>query len=118
MFGAFARLMNSGFSQLSPDEAAQRKDLTVVDVRQKNELHGDLGHIPGSVHIPLDRLFSAGPPSKWKPETPLLVVCRSGARSASAASQLAQMGFTDLYNLQGGMIAWNRAGLPVKGRHR
>lgn len=113
MLGLFDKLLNRRFTQMTPQEAAERNDLTVVDVRQKDELKGDLGHIPGAHHIPLQRLVSAGPPSKWATDTPLLLVCRSGARSATAASRLAQLGYTELYNLRGGMAAWNRAGLPT-----
>ena len=39
--------------------------------------------------------------------------CRSGARSAQAAAFVAGIGFTDVYNLQGGIISWANAGLPV-----
>jgi rhodanese-related sulfurtransferase len=41
------------------------------------------------------------------------MVCRSGARSGRAAAALLGMGFTDVTNLTGGMLAWNAAGLPV-----
>ncbi|HEX9844606.1 MAG TPA: rhodanese-like domain-containing protein [bacterium] len=104
---------NFGFSELLPREAAQRPDLIAVDVRQPEELSGPLGHIPGATHIPLDRLLSAGAPADWERDAPLLLVCRSGARSTHAAMQLAQWGFTRLHNLTGGMIAWNGARLPV-----
>lgn len=113
MFGMFAKLLDRGFTHLTPQEAAQRSDLTIVDVRQRDELKGDLGHIPGAHSLPLGRLMTAGPPSKWATDTPLLFVCRSGARSASAAAHLARQGYTELYNLRGGMAAWKRAGLPV-----
>jgi rhodanese-related sulfurtransferase len=113
MFDALARLMNPGYTQLAPQDAARRTDLTIVDVRERDELKGELGHIPGAQHLPLQRLLAAGPLRDWTPETPLLLVCRSGARSASAASHLARQGFTQVYNLHGGMLAWNHAGLPV-----
>ena len=47
-------------------------------------------------------------------DTPLLVVCQTGARSASACSQLAKLGFTKTHNLDGGINAWRTAGLPLK----
>lgn len=113
MSEALAQPQMRGFSQLPPREAAARQDLVVVDVRQPEELMGELGHIPGAVHMPLDVLLSAGPPADWPREAPLLLVCRSGARSMNAAMQLAAMGFTQLHNLTGGMLAWNHAGLPT-----
>jgi rhodanese-related sulfurtransferase len=44
---------------------------------------------------------------------PLLLVCRSGGRSGRATAQLAQMGFTDVTNMAGGMLAWAASGLPM-----
>ena len=44
---------------------------------------------------------------------PLYLICRSGARSALAAESLQNMGFTDVYSVAGGMVAWQEAGLPV-----
>jgi sulfur-carrier protein adenylyltransferase/sulfurtransferase len=113
MSEAIAQPQSVGFLELAPREAAQRTDLTVVDVRGANELTGELGHIPGAQHLPLDHLIAFGPPSHWDADTPLLLVCRSGARSARAAMQLATAGFTGLHNLAGGMIAWHGARLPV-----
>jgi len=113
MSEAIAQPQIRAFTELPPKEAARRTDLVTVDVRQPEELYGPLGHIPGAVHIPLDLLLSAGPPADWRPDTPRLLVCRSGARSSYVAMELAARGFTRLHNLSGGMIAWNHAGLPV-----
>ncbi len=44
---------------------------------------------------------------------PLLIICRSGVRSRYAANLLAKNGFTDIYNVDGGFLAWKRAKLPV-----
>ncbi|MCC5452948.1 rhodanese-like domain-containing protein [Rheinheimera sp. UJ51] len=46
-------------------------------------------------------------------QEPLYLICRSGARSALAAESLQNMGFTDVYSVAGGMVAWQEAGLPV-----
>jgi sulfur dioxygenase len=46
---------------------------------------------------------------------PVVTVCRSGARSAQAALQLAKAGFTDVANLAGGMLRWNAERLPTEG---
>jgi rhodanese-related sulfurtransferase len=121
MSEAIAQPQYRAVSELPPGAASRRTDLIAVDVRQPEELHGPLGSILGAVHIPLDVLVSAGPPAEWPSDTPLLLVCRSGARSSFAAMELAARGFTRLHNLTGGMIAWNHAGLPVErsgGTHR
>lgn len=113
MSDALAQNRAPALRELTAAQAAQMGDLLIVDVRQAEELYGDLGHIPAARHVPLDILFTAGPPADWKRDQPLLVVCRSGARSAQAAVQLGAWGFTEVYNLRGGMIGWHRAGLPT-----
>ena len=113
MFDALARLMNPGYTQLAPQDAARRSDLTIVDVRERDELKGELGHIPGAQHLSLQRLLAAGPAHDWTPETPLLLVCRSGARSASAAAHLPRQGLTQLFNLRAGILARTTPAPPV-----
>jgi len=64
--------------------------------------------------IPLGKLGERiGELEKYR-EKPVVVVCRSGARSANACALLGKQGFAEVYNLAGGMIAWQKASLPVK----
>ena len=112
----FAQPQTHGFTELAPEEASQRPELTVVDARRPDELLGELGHIPGALHLPLELLLHQGPPAHLPADLPLLLVCRSGARSARAAMMLGAWGFSNLHNLTGGMIAWNGALLPVSRR--
>ncbi|MFC4553645.1 rhodanese-like domain-containing protein [Georgenia faecalis] len=81
----------------------------LLDVREQDEW--DAGHAPDAVHIPLGEL-----PARVDelPEADLIVVCRSGGRSARATAWLARAGF-EARNLDGGMKAWERAGLPLAG---
>ena len=82
----------------------------ILDVRFAEEYAHD-GHIAGSRLLPLSHLRQrAGELPKDKP---IVCVCRSGNRSMVACEQLAQLGFTDLYNLSGGMIGWRSLGLPA-----
>ncbi|WP_281256684.1 rhodanese-like domain-containing protein [Melittangium boletus] len=74
-----------------------------IDVREPEEFHGPLGHLPRAELVPLETLESAC--ASWAREAPLLLICRSGKRSARAARALAERGFLRLYNLQGGMLA-------------
>lgn len=85
-------------------------ELTVVDVREPEELTGALGHIPGAVNVPLGTLLTTT--LGWERAAPLLIVCRSGGRSARGARALGQEGFSALFNLAGGMLAWDANGLP------
>lgn len=85
-----------------------------IDVREPDEFNGPLGHLTGAELVPLGTLEAAS--TAWPREQPLLLICRSGGRSGKAAQLLASRGFSQLFNLAGGMLAVTEAGLPVKGR--
>ncbi len=94
---------------MKASELAQRVgDVQVVDVRYANEW--DAGRIDGAVHVPADELDQRL--GELDPDRPVVTVCRTGNRSASAAELLTAEGF-DAENLDGGMEAWAAAGLPV-----
>ena len=78
-----------------------------IDVREQDEYTGPLGHLPGTELVPLGSLEAAA--DSWPRGQPLLLICRSGARSARAAQALARRGFPHLYNLAGGMLAVREA---------
>ena len=85
----------------------------VIDVREVEEFNGPMGHVPTSVLVPLSLLNErAGNLSKDKP---IVVVCRSGARSAQATVMLGKAGFTKVANLSGGMLRWRSQRFPVEG---
>jgi sulfur dioxygenase len=86
----------------------------VVDVREESEFRGALGHIPGAKLIPLRTLAGRAAELGSSKETQIVVVCRSGVRSSTAAAILTSLGFEDVSNLKGGMLAWNDAKLPVQ----
>ena len=99
---------------LHVNDAAQLLDeFTVLDVRQPEELLGELGYIADSYNVPLNQLLAGDLPVSIDADAPLLVVCHSGARSAYAASALISLGFSRVHNLSGGMVAWNACGLPT-----
>lgn len=76
-----------------------------IDVREPEEFTGPQGHLVGAELVPLETLEATA--ASWPREQPLLLICRSGNRSAQAAQMLASQGFTRLYNLDGGMLAVN-----------
>lgn len=80
----------------------------MIDVRELDEFHGELGHVEGAELVPLHELDAHLP--SWDRSAPLLVVCRSGKRAAAACDRLVADGFSNVYNLSGGMIAWNADG--------
>jgi rhodanese-related sulfurtransferase len=83
---------------------------TLVDVRTAGEFQN--GHLPGAVNIPLDQIGKRH--TELDQNKPVIVVCASGNRSRTASKKLANAGFDEVYNLQGGTMAWMRAGLPIK----
>lgn len=77
------------------------EDFQLIDVREDFEY--EMSNLGGTL-IPLGGiLIESGKIAKDKP---VVVMCRSGKRSAAAIGQLEQQGFTNLYNLQGGILAW------------
>ncbi len=81
----------------------------LLDVRLPDEFAS--GHIAGSVNIPVQVL--AQRLEELPRDRPIVIYCRSGNRSAQAARMLAEVGFTDLYDL-GGVIDWRAAGYPIQ----
>ena len=77
--------------------------LTLIDVRTPVEF--EQLHVEGACLIPLDQLAPQ--------ETPLCIICRSGNRSRAACEKLLASGHPNVMNLEGGVLAWEKAGLPV-----
>jgi glyoxylase-like metal-dependent hydrolase (beta-lactamase superfamily II) len=85
-------------------------DLQVVDVRRPAEYVS--GHVPGAVNLPLDRLEAEA--QRLDPSRPTIVICAGGYRSSAGTGLLRRAGFTDLYNVVGGISAWIAAGYPTE----
>ncbi|OMH27850.1 sulfurtransferase [Tersicoccus phoenicis] len=93
---------------------AEAKDLlssgaALIDVRSAQEWRS--GRAPQAKHVPLDRLQTST--AGINKNKPVIAVCASGVRSASAARLLATQGY-QAYSLRGGMSAWRAAGEPVR----
>lgn len=80
----------------------------LLDVREHHEWKA--GHAPGALHIPLGQLPAKL--SKLPRDRQIVTACRVGGRSARAAALLRREGF-DVVDLGGGMLAWQREGLPL-----
>ncbi len=100
------KLSGNEIANLSPQEVKPSLSrYSIIDVRRPDEFEGDLGHIPGAELIGLqdhfaDRLQGKDTQKKY------LFVCRSGGRSSRAARIAQAQGFSDITNLDGGMIKW------------
>lgn len=81
-------------------------DAQLVDVREPHEV--TRGTLPGALNIPLGELPARL--DELDTDRRVVLVCRSGARSATAAEYLTAQGFVDVVNLTGGMLAVDRAG--------
>ena len=112
-----------GVKELSPLEAVQllnHDDAVLLDVREDSEYKD--GHIIDARHIPLGKLGERMDELEKFREKSIIVSCRSGHRSSSACARLRKNGFETVYNLKGGVMAWQSAGLPLqkptKGKKR
>ena len=104
----------AGFWEIQPHWVEEHyREVQVVDVREKDEFAGPLGHIAGAVPIPLGELEKrAGELAK---EKPIVTVCRAGGRSAQATVILRNAGYEAVANMAGGMLRWRAQQLPAEG---
>lgn len=112
-FGRFTRK----YKDVNATQAVQvinRDNSLVLDVREDSEVRG--GKIKGAKHIPLAQLKTRMSELDSAKEKSLLVYCRSGNRSSHACNLLTKAGFSDVYNLSGGINAWESANLPLSKR--
>jgi len=103
-----------GVPNLSPTESVNlinRSNAFILDVRDDAEFAS--GHIAEATHIPLANLAGRLAELKKYQNKAILVNCQRGMRSAKACDILRQAEFTQVHNLQGGLIAWIEAKLPV-----
>jgi phage shock protein E len=99
-------------SAVDVTEAKRRLDsreAVLIDVREPDEWRE--GHVAGARHIPLGDLPARL--GEVPQDRPVLLFCRSGNRSGKATAFLRQQGYGQATNVEGGITAWQRAGLPV-----
>jgi phage shock protein E len=101
---------------VTPEEAHQLLSLSskwvhVIDVRTPEEYAG--GHLGGAVNIDLNSGDFRERINELPKDAAYLVYCRSGSRSAAASAVMAELGFKEIYNMTGGISAWQAAGYPV-----
>lgn len=115
LFALLAGCAQAEWKETPAQELLQRQSageaVLVVDVRSPEEFAA--GHVPGAINLPVDRLSGDEPQLKeWK-QKPVVIYCRSGRRSASAAATLEKAGFLKLEHLSGDMQGWEGSGRPV-----
>ena len=106
----FRDLLNQTKAEIREVDTAEAEQLreqpgaVVLDVREPDEY--EQGAIPGSVHIPRGQLESNIEGRVADHDTPLVVFCAGGVRSAFAAKTLEQLGYTDVVSVKGGFNKW------------
>ena len=104
-------LTYAGLPEIAPEWVAQHRGaVQVLDVRSAAELAGELGHLVGALHIPLDELRARI--GEVPRDRPVVVVCQTGRRSAMGTQILGEAGVAACANLAGGMVRWRELGLP------
>ena len=85
-------------------------DVLLIDVREQWEY--DEGHLPGITLIPMGDVPNRL--SEIPTDKEVILTCRSGNRSGQVTDFLRQQGYTNVHNLEGGIVAWQAAGFPVE----
>jgi rhodanese-related sulfurtransferase len=88
----------------------------LLDVREQHEFSD--GHIVNARHIPLGKISERVGEIEAFKKSPVIVTCQSGTRSPQACSKLVKAGFSDVHELQGGMVAWEEQKLPVTRKRK
>lgn len=114
LIGGEIRQRLSGVSEVGPVEATRmlnHDNAVMIDMREDKEYRE--GHIINAIHAPASKQNNdTGKLEKYR-DRPLIVYCRSGQRSIAVCSKLRKQGFESVYNLKGGVLAWQKAELPV-----
>ena len=88
----------------------------VVDVREPHEYAE--GHIEGAKNIPLNKIEQSAREIEAYKGSPIIVGCQSGTRSPAACKKLHALGFTRVFEMTGGMVAWKEQNLPISKKRK
>lgn len=107
------RARRDAYAAISPQDLIrlQNQGALVVDIRKPEDYSN--GHIAGARRIDSSELIKAGENLRKYKEKPVVVYCHSGSTGASAARVLNGQGFTQVFNLRGGVAAWQSENLPL-----
>lgn len=89
-----------------------KEKVTIVDVRRPEEYKE--GHLKNSILLTLDKIDAKALQTLHDKDQLLYVYCRTGKRSAQAAAQLQQIGYTNVHSMDGGIVAWQNSGFPIE----
>lgn len=115
LFGGNIAQMTHGIKEINCARAVQlmnHDNAAVLDVGEPKEYQA--GHIPGSISLPAGSLANRLSEMEKYKSKPVIVICQSGQRAQKSAVTLSKNGFGTVYQLAGGMRAWERDNLPVE----
>ena len=110
-----SRLMGVGGAEIGTLEATRlinQGSMLILDVRDEKDFAA--GHLPKARHIPVRELGKRLEEIAKYKSKPVIVTDRSGTRAAAACRLLKHSGFSSVYQLKGGLNAWQQASLPVE----
>ncbi|MCB1761375.1 MAG: rhodanese-like domain-containing protein [Gammaproteobacteria bacterium] len=106
-------------SAIDPHQATtmiNQEDALVVDVRPMTDFSA--GHVINAINIPINGLKNQLNRLEKHRNKPIIVACRSGTQSGSVCKQLRKEGFEKVFNLKGGILAWQGANLPISRKNK
>jgi len=113
MWPGFSRARGvNGVDTTGATQLVNHEQAVFVDIRPPVEY--EKGHIAQARNVPVDDIETRA--SSLPKNKPLIVVCNNGRTAARAAAQFKAKGFEKVHTLNGGLIAWQQAGLPVTTR--
>ncbi|MDP3312066.1 rhodanese-like domain-containing protein [Lutibacter sp.] len=112
-FSCNTKSQETAVKVLTPMEFKEKSlNQLIIDIRTPQEFNQ--GHIQGAININYFDSTFLDQVSKYEKSTTLYLYCRSGNRTSSASSQITALGFKKVYDLQGGIVNWERNNLEVK----
>ncbi|MEJ0002541.1 MAG: rhodanese-like domain-containing protein [Pararobbsia sp.] len=100
-----------GLSAADATQLINRRNAVVLDLRTAEQF--GQGHLPQARSYPFEELSAKASQVTKNKSTPLLLVCQNGQRARKAEQVLTEAGYEEVYSLQGGLEAWQTAGMPV-----
>jgi rhodanese-related sulfurtransferase len=103
----------SGIKSVAPGEATRminHDNAIMIDMREEKDYRE--GHIVNAIHAPAGSGDVSGKLEKYR-DKPVIVYCQRGQRSTAYCSKLKKQGFGSVYNLKGGLLAWQKEALPL-----
>ena len=101
----------SGLDPIQTTQLINRRNALIIDIRTPEDFAA--GHLPQAKHIALDTLANKAPQLGRSKTTPVVVVCQTGLRSQRACATIRTAGYAEVFNLEGGILAWQKSGLPL-----